>query len=99
MQVGVQPPTSANNVALPAFAATRRAVVRLLLSAGINRSISPDRRAHSSKIAAAACGGRMGQTDRRTPYRYRDPASHMRAVPISLHTAPIRPINLQTVEV
>jgi len=34
MQVGVQPPTSANNVALPAFAATRRAVVRLLLSAG-----------------------------------------------------------------
>jgi len=32
-----------------------------------NRSISPGRRARSSKPAAAACGGRMmGRTDRRT---------------------------------
>ena len=35
-----------------------------------NRSISPARRAHSSKPAAAECGGRiMGQTDRRTDGR------------------------------
>jgi len=42
---------------------------RLLVTAGpqpcSNRSISPGRRAHSSKPAAAACGGRMGQTDGR----------------------------------
>jgi len=31
-----------------------------------NRSISPARRAHSNKPAAAECGGRMGQTDGRT---------------------------------
>ena len=50
-QVCVQLPTSADNVALPAFAAA------------VDRS--PARRAHSSKPAAAACGGRMlGQTDR-----------------------------------
>ena len=32
----------------------------------INRSISPARRAHSSKPAAEECGGRMGQTDGQT---------------------------------
>ena len=37
MQVGVQPPTSANNVALPAFAATRRA------AAAAERRVSIDR--------------------------------------------------------
>jgi len=31
-----------------------------------NRSISPTRRAHSSKHAARCCSGRMGQTDGRT---------------------------------
>ena len=31
-----------------------------------NRSISPTRRAHSSKPAARCCSGRMGQTDRQT---------------------------------
>jgi len=49
-----------------------------------NRSISPTRRAHSSKHAARCCSGRMGQTDRRTdrrthgrtPYRFMDPAPH-----------------------
>ena len=47
-----------------------------------NRSMSPIRRAFSSKPAAAACGGRtVGQTDRRTPNRYVDPPSNtMRAV-------------------
>jgi len=57
-------------VALPAFTAARRAAARLLLTAGPtacrNRSISPGRRALSSKPATAACGGRMGQTDRQT---------------------------------
>jgi len=32
-------------------------------------SLTPDRRAHSSKPAAAACVGRMGWTDRRTDGR------------------------------
>jgi len=53
-------------VALPAFAAERRAAARLLLSAGqqsIDISCSPG---HSSKPAAAVCGGRMGQTYERT---------------------------------
>jgi len=31
--------------------------------------MSPARRAHSSKPAAAACGGRVGQIDRRTDGR------------------------------
>jgi len=42
---------------------------RLLLSAGCacsNRSVSPALRAHSSKAAAAMCGGGMGQTDGQT---------------------------------
>jgi len=38
-----------------------------------NRSISPARQAHSSKPAAM-----MGQTDKRTPDQYIDPASHTR---------------------
>ena len=59
--VCVQLPTSADSVTLLAFAAERRAAVRRC------RSISPAWRAHDSKPAAAACGGRMmGQTDRRT---------------------------------
>ena len=50
-------------MALPAFSAARRAAAWLLLS---NRSISPARRAHSSKPTTVACGQRIGQTDRRT---------------------------------
>jgi len=55
------------NVELLAFAAARRAAARLLqLTAGrrpcSNGSTSPGRRAHSSKLAAAACGSRMEQT-------------------------------------
>jgi len=51
-------------VALPAFSAARRAAALLLLS---NRSISSTRLAHSSKPAAVECGGRMEQTEGRTP--------------------------------
>jgi len=56
-------------VALPAFAAARRAAARLLLTAGppcSNRLISLGRRAHSSKPTGAVRGGRMGHTDGRT---------------------------------
>jgi len=62
----VQLPTSAYNVALPVFAAACRAAVdRYCLLAG---------------PAAAACGGRTGQTDGRTSYHYIDAAPH--TVPI-----------------
>jgi len=47
---------SADNVALPAFAAVRRAAAAL--AGRRDRSISPARRAHSSKPAAAASSGR-----------------------------------------
>jgi len=63
--------TSADNVALPAFAAVRRAAARLMLTVGppaVQQSIDiswPP--AHRSKPAAAACGGQVGQTDRRCP--------------------------------
>ena len=73
---------SAENVALPAFAhATRAAVRRAAVELGGRRdqSISPARRAHSSKAAATACGGRTGQTrrtDGRTPDSCIDLAAH-----------------------
>jgi len=71
-QHGVQLPTSADDVTLLAVAARRQGPC-----AAIGPSIdSPARRAHSSKPAAAACGGRMtGQTDgdQRTPDRYDEP--------------------------
>ena len=70
-QIYAQLPTSADNVALPAFAVAHSAAVRRPCS---SRSISPARRAHSSKPAAAACGGR--QTDRQTPDSYIDPVRH-----------------------
>ena len=38
---------------------------------------------HTSKPAAAECGGRMGQTDGRTPYRYIDTVPQTCAAPIS----------------
>ena len=48
-----------------------------------NRSISPPRRAHSSKPVARCCSGRMGQIDGWTPYRFVDSAPHtVRAVRI-----------------
>jgi len=57
--------TSAVSVALPAFAAVRRAAALLLLSTG-QRAIEACR-AHSSKPAAAACGGQtIGRIDRQT---------------------------------
>ena len=80
-QVCVQLPTPADNVTLLAFAAERRP--------RSNRSISPARRAHGSKPAAAVCDGRLirqtdGQTDGRTPYRYADsPPRAMLAVAIT----------------
>jgi len=56
-QVCLQLHTPADNMALLAVAAEHRP--------RSNRLLSPARRAHSSKPAAAACGGRMmGQTDR-----------------------------------
>jgi len=58
-------PTSAANVALPACVAARRAAAPWRRPCS-NRSISPTRRAHSSKPAARCCSGRTGQTDRRT---------------------------------
>ena len=77
INTSVQLPTSADNVTLLAVTAERRPCS--------NRSISPARRAHSSKPAAAACG-RHGcrKTDRRTPDSFIDPAPHtMQAVSIT----------------
>jgi len=64
---------SAGNVALPAFAAERRAVVLVLLGLIARLSINiscPQRSAANPSHAAAAieCG-----MDRRTPIRYIDP--------------------------
>ena len=58
----VQLPTSADNVTLLAFAAERQPCS--------NRSTFPVRRAHSSKLAAAAFSGRLlGRTDGQTDGR------------------------------
>ena len=52
-----------------------------------NQSISPACRAHSSKPTTCCCSGRMGQTDRRTLYRFTDRALQiMWAVPTMHHT-------------
>jgi len=56
-QVCVQLPTPADNATLLAFAAERRAAAAP--GGRRDRSISPARRAHSSKPAVAACGGQM----------------------------------------
>jgi len=56
-QVCVQLPTPADNATLLAFAAKRRAAAAL--GGRCDRSMTPARRAHSSKPAAAACGGQM----------------------------------------
>ena len=65
---------SAVHVALPAFAAQRRAAALLLLDARHCRSMSPACTALSSKPAARRCCGRMvgqtgGRTDRQTNAR------------------------------
>jgi len=79
-QVCVQLAASADDVALPAFAAVRRAAARLLLTAGC---AAIDRYHGSSKPAAASCGARTGRTDRRTPGSCIDPAPYATgAVPI-----------------
>ena len=80
--VCVQLPTSADNVALLAFAdATERRPC-------YKRSTSPARRAHSSKPAVAAAEWRDHQKDRRTDVRpddFMDTAPHaMRALSIGL---------------
>ena len=65
-QVCVQLPASADNVALPAIAAARRAAARLLLSAGqqsIDIFCLPG---PLQQTRSAECPGRMGQTDGRT---------------------------------
>jgi len=64
---------SADNVALPAFAAGSCAAAPLLLSAE-QQSVDMSRQMLSSKPAAAAFRI-MGQTDRRTSDRCIDPAS------------------------
>ena len=71
-----QLPTSADNVALLAFAAAARRAAAA--AGGLRcRSVSPVRRAHNSKPATAACSGRyMQQTDGRTPHRYIDPVTY-----------------------
>jgi len=70
---------SAVNMALPTFAALRRAAAScaapLLLGARRCRSVSPVRTELSSKPAARRCCGQLlGQTDGRTPDRCMDPA-------------------------
>ena len=57
--------TSADNVALPIFAAASVLRQGWWWAPASNRSISPACRAHSSKPAAAEYGERVGQTDRR----------------------------------
>jgi len=62
-QARVQLPTPADNVALPAFGL--RTPGPPDVQQAINKNFSPGRRAHSSKLAAAACGRRKKQADRR----------------------------------
>jgi len=68
IQVCVHPPPSAVNVALPAFAAERRAEAPLLLSAAIDRYLRHAGRSAANPPHAAAVVDRSstGQTDRRT---------------------------------
>ena len=75
-QVCVQPPTSADNVALSAFAAARRAaLVRLLLTTGplamhgaaVDQQPGPQQQTRSSDVRRPE--GTDGQTDGRTDGR------------------------------
>jgi len=73
----------ADNVTLPAFARRTQLLLPARRSCS-NRSISSARRAHSSKPAAAAFDGRMGQKDGWTQDSFTDPNPHtMRAMPIT----------------
>jgi len=77
-QVCVQLPTSADNVTLLAFAAAerraavRRVIDRYLLPAGPTAANPPQRYAVVDRWDR--------QTDRRTPYRFTDPAHTVRAL-------------------
>jgi len=65
----VQFHTSAESVAIPAFAAARRAAARLLLTAGraaIDRHLLSGPTAASSKPAATECMWRPDGTDKHT---------------------------------
>jgi len=71
-------------VVLPAFAAVRRAAARLLVTAGraaIDRSLACRAHTKANPQQRHASAGWQGQTDGRTPDRYIDPTSHMRAAP------------------
>ena len=82
-------PTSADNVALPAFAAECRAAALCCCGAGgaeIDRYLPPIRPTASNPPHADAAGKCDRESERRTPYRYIDPAPHtMWAVPINAH--------------
>jgi len=84
--LSVQLPTSADSVTLLAFAAERQPCS--------SRSISPAHRAHSSKPAAAACGGPiMGRMDRRTDARkFHRPCSAYYASSVNNIVVIIRPL-------
>jgi len=56
--------------------------------AGSSQSISAGRRAHGSKLAAAACGGRMGQTEGRTDGRPTDAQTLLRVRASSTTASP-----------
>jgi len=95
-----QLPTSADNVALPAFAAARRAAARLLLTAhpprvkqSINISCPPGQRQQTRSSSTRLPNGTDRQTDGQTPDSCIDPAPHtMRTVPPC--NGPIWPISL-----
>ena len=83
-QVCVELPTSAVNVALPAFAAARRAAAPC--SCVAERAVIERYLLYppSHRIHALVVGEWHRQTDGRTPYRYVDPAAHtMRTVPVN----------------
>ena len=86
-QVCVQLPTCADNVALPAFAAERRAAAPCCCGAGraaIDRYLLPAGPTAANLPHAAAAGEWDRQTDGRTPYRFIDPVPHtVRAAPIT----------------
>jgi len=75
-QVSVQLPTSADNVALPAFAAARRAAARLLLTAGppavqqsIHVSCQPGPQQQTGITGVRWIGQTYKRTDRQTDRR------------------------------
>jgi len=83
-QVCVELPTSAVNVALPAFAAARRAAAPC--SCVADRAVIERYLLYppSHRIHALVVGEWHRHTDGRTPYRYVDPAAHtMRRVPVN----------------